>query len=81
MQKYKIYPYTFGRPNETVRGVIRLYNDMSITNKVIDELMEAFNEINAENLPPKLGSTAQIPVLLPFCYRHENKNKIFKDGK
>ena len=81
MKSYRTYKYTFGRPNETVRGLIRLYNDMNLSDKIIDQLMEEFNKINADNLPPKLGSTVAVPVLLNFCFRHENENEIFKDGK
>lgn len=79
--KYKPFPYTFGRPNETVRAVIRLYNDMSLEPKMIDWLMEEFNEINKDSLPVRLCSTHQIPVLLPFTNRHEKDRKIFKNGK
>jgi len=75
----RLYPYTFARPNETIEAVIRLYNDMSVSRQVIDKLVYEFSRINVESLPPKLGQTVQVPVLLPFCYRHENNHKIFTD--
>jgi len=54
---------------------------MNIKSDVIDQLMKEFNTINEGLLPPRLGTEVLVPVLLPFCYRHENENKIFKDGK
>jgi hypothetical protein len=78
---YRTYPYTFSRPNETIEAIIRLYNDMSVSRTVISKLAKEFTEINREALPPKLGQSVQIPVLLPFCFRHENEHKIFNDGK
>lgn len=77
---YRTYPYLFTRPGDTIRAVIRLYNDMDLSEKMIGWLLEEFNKINADALPPKLGQKVQIPVLLPFCYRHENNNKIFKNS-
>lgn len=79
--KYRTYPYFFSKPGDTIRAVIRLYNDMEIDPKMIDWLLAEFNEINKDALPPKLGQKVQIPVLLPFCYRHENGNKIFTKEK
>jgi hypothetical protein len=75
----RLYPYTFTRPNETIEAVIRLYNDMNVSRAIINKLVYEFSNINTDSLPPKLGQTVQIPVLLPFCYRHENKHKIFTD--
>lgn len=76
---YRVYPYTFTRPNETIEAVVRLYNDMNVSRSVINKLVYEFSEVNKEALPPKLGQTVKVPVLLPFCYRHENDNKIFTD--
>lgn len=77
--KFRSYPYTFARPNETIEAVVRLYNDMNVSKSMISKLCFIFTEINKGALPPKLGQTVDIPVLLPFCYRHENNNKIFTD--
>ena len=79
--QYRTYPYVFSRPGETIEAVTRLYNDMSISRAVLDKLVQEFSLINKDSLPPKLGQTVQIPVLLPFCFRHENDNKIFTDEK
>ncbi len=76
---YKSFPYTFSRPGETIEAIIRLYNDMSVSRAMIDKLCFEFNKNNPEANPPKLGQTVQVPVLLPFTYRHLNDNKIFKD--
>jgi hypothetical protein len=76
---FRLYPYTFTRPNETIEAVVRLYNDMNVSRAIINKLVLEFSAINKEALPPKLGQTVQVPVLLPFCYRHENDNKIFTD--
>lgn len=76
---HRTYPYTFSRPGETIEAVIRLYNDMSVDRSVIDKLVHEFSDINQDSLPPKLGQTVQVPVLLPFCFRHENEHKIFTD--
>lgn len=81
ISRYRTYPYTFARPGDTIKGVIRLYNDLSLDEEVIDELIKEFNIINEGALPPKLGQEVFVPVLLPFCYRHENDNKIFNDEK
>lgn len=77
--KYKTYPYVFCHPGDTIQAVIRLYNDMSLDMKMIEWLVQEFNSINEEALPPKLGQRVEVPVLLPFCYRHENDNRIFDD--
>lgn len=77
--KFRTYPYTFARPNETIEAVVRLYNDMNVSRSMIGQLCKIFTEINKEALPPKLGQVVDIPVLLPFCFRHENENKIFTD--
>ena len=79
--QYRLYPYTFSRPNETIEAVIRLYNDLAISRSIINKLVYEFSKNNQNSLPPKLGQTVNIPVLLPFCFRHENKNKIFTDNK
>jgi hypothetical protein len=76
---YRTYPYTFLRPGETIEAVIRLYNDMNISRAVINKLVCEFTALNPHASPPKFGQTAQIPVLLPFCFRHENDHKIFTD--
>lgn len=80
-KNYRTYPYLFCRPGETIKAVIRLYNDMSLDDKMIGWLLNEFNQINEDAQPPKLGQQVQIPVLLPFCFRHENNNQIFKDDK
>ena len=77
---YKLIPYTFSRPNETIEAVVRLYNDMSTGQATIKKLVYEFTRENMDALPPKLGQTVQVPVLLPFVYRHVNDNKIFKDA-
>ena len=77
--QYRTYPYTFCRPNETIRAVIRLYNDMNLTDKVIEALIDEFNVLNEDAKPPSLGQTVQVPVLIAFAFRHENENKIFTD--
>ena len=79
--KFRTYPYTFSRPNETIEAVIRLYNDMKVSKAILGKLLYIFSEINKDSLPPKLGQTVEIPVLLPFCYRHENDHHIFNDDK
>lgn len=79
-KNYRTYPYLFSRPGDTIKAVIRLYNDMSLDEKMIGWLLNEFNEINRDALPPRLGQCVQIPVLLPFCFRHENNNKIFKNS-
>ena len=72
MLEYRTFEYKFGsKTNETVRGVIRMYNDMNLTSEVIDQLIARFNELNEEVLPPHLGTVVQVPVLLPFCFKHE----------
>jgi len=76
---YRLFPYTFSRPGETIEAVIRLYNDMSTGPAVIKKLVYEFTRENKDAIPPKLGQTVQVPVLLPFVYRHVNDNKIFKD--
>jgi len=78
--QYKLFPYTFARPGDTIEAVIRLYNDMSVSRPVINKLVYEFSVINQDALPPVLGQTVQVPVLLPFVYRHVNENKIFKDN-
>jgi len=77
--KFEEFPYTFSRPGETIEAVIRLYNDMSVSREIINKLVYEFSQLNPDANPPKLGQTVQIPVLLPFTYRHLNKNKIFTD--
>ena len=77
--KYRTFPYTFSRPNETIEAIIRLFNDMSVSRPVINKLVFEFTKINKEAQPPKLGQTVDVPVLLPFVYRHVNENKIFTD--
>lgn len=76
---YKLFPYTFARPGETIEAVIRLYNDMNAGNAMLKKLAYEFTINNKDALPPKLGQTVQIPVLLPFVYRHLNEHKIFND--
>lgn len=76
---YKLFPYTFSRPGETIEAVIRLYNDMNAGTPTLKKLVYEFSKNNTEAMPPRLGQTVQVPVLLPFVYRHVNNNKIFKD--
>ncbi len=72
MLEYRTFDYKFGtKTNETVRGVIRMFNDMSLKDDVIEQLISEFNKLNEEVLPPHLGTQVQVPVLLPFCYKHE----------
>lgn len=76
---FKPFPYTFSRPGETIEAVVRLFNDMSVSKHVIQKLVYEFSVLNPDACPPKLGQTVQVPVLLPFTYRHMNENKIFTD--
>ena len=74
--KYRTFPYTFSRSGETIEAVIRLYNDMSVSKPVLQKLVFEFSRVNPHANPPKLGQTVKVPVLMPFVFRHLNKNKI-----
>lgn len=78
--QYKAFPYTFGRPGETIEAVLRLYNDMNVSSPVMKKLLYEFTKLNMDAIPPKLGQTVQVPVLLPFVFRHANENKIFNEA-
>jgi len=78
--QFKLFPYTFSRPGETIEAVIRLYNDMQTGQATMKKLVYEFTRANLDALPPKLGQTVKVPVLLPFVYRHVNENQIFKDA-
>ena len=71
---YKTYPYTFSRPNETIEAVLRLYNDMNMSQPVLKKLVYEFVRNNKDALPPKLGQTVQVPVLKAYAKRHEQPN-------
>ena len=76
MIEYKTYPYTFsGLNGATISGVIRMYNHQNMNSTALNILIEEFTKINPEATPPKLGQTVQIPVLLPFCNKHENNEQ------
>lgn len=72
MIEYKTYPYTFGPGGGTIEGVIRNFNHMNMHPDAIAVLIKEFNLINQDALPPKMGQTVKIPVLLPFCAKHDN---------
>lgn len=72
MIEYKTFPFTFsGLNGATTEGIIRSYNHMNMHPDVVAILLKEFNHINSESLPAKMGKTVQIPVLLPFCGKHE----------
>ena len=71
---YKTFPYTFSRPNETIEAVLRLYNDMNMSQPVLKKLVYEFVRNNKDALPPKLGQTVQVPVLQAYARRHEQTN-------
>lgn len=77
--QYKPFPYTFSRPGETIEAVLRLYNDMNVSRPVMQKLVYEFTKINMDAIPPRLGQTVQVPVLLPFVFRHVNENQIFDE--
>lgn len=71
--EYKTYPYQFsGLNGATIAGIIRQYNHMNMNEDVLKVLVSEFTKINPEAKPPKMGQTVQIPVLLPFCGKHNN---------
>lgn len=73
---YKTFPFTISSPMNTIEAIIRNYNDMNMSRAILNKLVYEFSEINADKMPPKLGQQVDVPVLLPFVYRHENNNKV-----
>ena len=80
-KNYRTFPYSFCRTGDTIIAVIRLYNDMNLDEKMIGWLLDEFNTLNEHAIPPRLGQTVQVPVLLPFCVRHEKDKTIFENSK
>lgn len=73
--EYKTYPYVFCKPGDTIRGIVRHYNDITIDNETLEWLLNEFKHINKHATPPKLGQQVQIPVLLQYCEKHERKRR------
>lgn len=71
MIEYKEYPHTCSSATGTITAVIRQYNHMNMNEDVLQLLVIAFNDINEDILPPKMGQEVMIPVLLPFCEKHD----------
>lgn len=81
MIEYKLYPYTFGPGGGTIEAVIRNFNHMNMHPEVMVILMKEFNLINQDALPPKMGQQVMIPVLLPFCDKHDTGQQKFTTPK
>lgn len=74
--KFKVFPFIISSSSNTIEAIIRNYNDMNMSRPVLNKLVYEFCELNKDKMPPRLGQTVQVPVLLPFVYRHENNNKV-----
>lgn len=60
----KYVKHRFG-PNETIRGAIRLHNHQSMTEFMLNKLMNDYNVVN-ENRAPRMGEEVSIPVFEGF---------------
>ena len=69
---YKVFPAVMN-PKGTIEAVIRFYNDLNITREQLQYLVKEFNRLNPDAAPPKPYQAVQMPVLLKYCDRHENK--------
>jgi len=71
----KFVEHRFG-PNDTIIGVIRLYNAQKIIPSIRERLLTEFEARNG-HMSPKVGSTAQIPVMAQFMGT-TNKTRMAK---
>ncbi len=69
--EYKPITHKFS-PGTVVEKVIREYNHPNMSQSVVDTLLKEYNEINKDVLPAQMGQEVKIPVLLPFCEKHED---------
>lgn len=70
--EYKPIVHKFS-PGTKVEQIIRQYNHENMSQEVVALLVEEFKKINEGLLPPVMGEEVKIPVLLPFCEKHEDK--------
>jgi len=75
-QPFKSFPYTFINTAATIEGIIRSYNHQQLEKPLLKRLVAQFNYMNPHALPPTLGQTVMVPVLLAYCYKHEFKAKM-----
>lgn len=59
----QVVEHKFGQ-GQTITAAIRKYNRMDITKEELSSLVNIFNQLNSEALPPKLGQSVKIPIFI-----------------